>query len=239
MMGGLRAGWHGPPGVPVPNPSQGNHEMRSLNPQNYDTDKTKSMVRLYEEILAPIAASDVRLLELGVHRGGSLLMWKDYFAQGSIVGLDQHPVAIPQSERRIHVYQGLQQDYTLLDRIRLETAPDGFDVIIDDASHVAEYTRQSFWHLFRNHLKPGGWYCVEDWGTGYWDSWPDGSHYTGRNHLDGMVGFVKELIDDCGAADITFPERGITPGRSPEIEELRVVPSLAAARKMRTEFLTA
>jgi hypothetical protein len=209
--------------------------MRPLNPQNYDTDKSKYMIQLYEEILNPIAERDVRLLELGVYRGGSLLMWKDFFGQGKVVGLDCDPLEVFSDEPRIHVYKGLQQDFELLDRIRAETAPEGFDVIIDDASHVAEYTRPSFWHLFRKHLKPGGWYCIEDWGTGYWESWPDGRHYTGSNHTDGMVGFVKELIDDCGAGDITFPEFGIGPVRGPEIDELRVVRSLVAARKATPE----
>ncbi|HPT28191.1 MAG TPA: class I SAM-dependent methyltransferase [Bryobacteraceae bacterium] len=210
--------------------------MRSLNTSNYDTDKTIHMVRAYEEILSSLADQDVRLLELGIHHGGSLLMWRDYFERGQIAGLDALPVTVPDPTGRIHVYQGLQQDYRLLDRIRAEVAPDGFDVVIDDASHVAEFTRKSFWHLLRNHLKPGGWYFIEDWGTGYWKSWPDGKHYKGSNHLHGMVGFVKELIDECGAEDITFPERGITPRRTSEIEEIRVVPSIVVARKSRPAF---
>jgi hypothetical protein len=34
-----------------------------------------------------------------------------------------------------------------LDRIAGERAPDCFDIIIDDASHIAEFTKISFWHL--------------------------------------------------------------------------------------------
>lgn len=95
-------------------------------------------------------------------------------------------------------------------------------------------------------------YAIEDWGTGYWDSWPDGKRYrpprrpsaryrlasvllraieraTGRkvgarwemrlrrlsfykqrfpSHDYGMVGFVKELIDEAGMGDITHPRFG-------------------------------
>jgi hypothetical protein len=53
-------------------------------------------------------------------------------------------------------------------------APDGFDIIVDDASHIGEFTKQSFWYLFDNHLKPGGLYVIEDWCTGYFDGYPDG-----------------------------------------------------------------
>jgi hypothetical protein len=45
-------------------------------------------------------------------------------------------------------------------------APEGFDIIIDDASHIGELTKTAFWHLFDNHLKPNGLYAIEDWGTG-------------------------------------------------------------------------
>jgi SAM-dependent methyltransferase len=210
--------------------------MRSLNSKSYDTDKSKYMVPVYEELLAPLADQDIRLLELGIHRGGSLLMWRDYFERGQIAGLDFLPVSLDDPSGRLHIYQGEQQDPRLLDRIRAEVAPDGFDVIIDDASHEADFTRKSFWRLFRNHLKPGGWYFIEDWGTGYWKSWPDGRHYKGANHLHGMVGFVKELIDECGAGDITFPGLGIAPQREPEIAELRIVPALVAVRKPSADF---
>ena len=35
-----------------------------------------------------------------------------------------------------------------------KTAPEGFDIIIDDASHFGDLTKIAFWHLFDNHLKP-------------------------------------------------------------------------------------
>jgi len=54
-------------------------------------------------------------------------------------------------------------------------------VIIDDCSHIGELTRISFWHLFTNHLKPGGIYAIEDIGTSYMDkymgSFVDGEGY--------------------------------------------------------------
>lgn len=53
-------------------------------------------------------------------------------------------------------------------------APGGFDIIIDDSSHIGEFTKTAFWHLVDSHLKPGGIYAIEDWFTGYWDDWSDG-----------------------------------------------------------------
>jgi SAM-dependent methyltransferase len=244
----------------------------ALDASKYDTDKAAHThyLRNYEEYFRPLLGRDIRLLELGVLHGGSLLLWRDYFERGLVVGLDLNPVEIDDPTGRIRFYQGGQQDTALLDRLARECAPEGFDVIIDDCSHVGELARVSFWHLFEHHLKPGGLYVIEDWGTGYWDFWPDGVRYRPRpagsghspvrhrlsraatrlhnsalgrlplagrlasfakrtlqrglysSHDYGMVGFVKELIDELGMADITHPEFGLAPQRASRFREMRL-----------------
>ena len=193
---------------------------KRLDASGYDTDKAYYLP-VYEEHLAPFAGRGIKLLELGIAKGGSLLLWRDYFPNGTIVGLDRERVQLEDPTGRIHVYQGAQEDTELLDRIAREIAPEGFDIIIDDCSHQGELTRISFWHLFEHHLKPGGLFAIEDWGTGYWDGWTDGARYRPSkpvkgesrfpSHDYGMVGFIKELIDECGMRDITRPGRGVAP----------------------------
>ena len=146
----------------------------------YDTDKTAAYLACYDKHIGHLSERPMVLLELGVLRGGSLLLWRDRFPLGTIVGLDWHPVQVDDDTGRIHVYQGAQQDAALLDRISAERAPNGFDVVIDDASHIGRYTAASFWHLFDRHVKPGGNYVIEDWGTGYWSSWQDGRNFRGH-----------------------------------------------------------
>lgn len=149
------------------------------------------------------------------------------------------------------IYRGSQIDTVLLDKIALECAPDGFDIIVDDCAHIGELAKKSFWHLFTHHLKPGGIYAIEDWGTGYLGGYrnpyyPDGGFFdpteretflhwlankilksapvewqeTGRlqkllkryqytrrfkGHDYGLVGFVKQLVDEVGISDYTSP----------------------------------
>ena len=148
----------------------------------YDTDKASNGGYLadFENAFGSMREKPVAMLELGVFHGGSLQTWRDYFAAGPVVGLDLNPVEIPDPSGRIKTYAGSQSDLDLLDRIRRECAPDGFDVIIDDCSHLGSLTAASFWHLYPRHLKAGGIYVIEDWGTGYWDSWPDGRHASRR-----------------------------------------------------------
>ena len=231
-----------------------------------DTDKTQSLgyIENYECHFGHLRNMPVSLLELGVWHGGSLLMWQEYFSKGLVVGLDLLPNPLQQMPERVRFYQGSQDDRTLLDLVARECAPDGFDIIIDDASHVGTLTRASFRNLFEKHLKPGGFYVIEDWGTGYWNSWPDGMAYSmapekpadqfpgkirllerlarrlgwaNRSpathritdpdfaaHNFGMVGFVKELVDEVAWSDITFPDRGngSLPRRPSIIHEIKL-----------------
>jgi SAM-dependent methyltransferase len=171
--------------------------------RKYDTDRHPDVgFEPYDSIFERLRHADLSLLEIGVDHGGSLLLWRDYFPRGKIVGIDQVPVALEDAERRIRIYTGRQEDTEFLSHVAHESAPGGFDIIIDDASHVGGLTRMTFWHLFERHLKPGGIYAIEDWGTGYWSDWEDGNLLReGEPHQAGMVGFVKELVDEQARGD--------------------------------------
>lgn len=249
---------------------------KALEAANYDTDKADHLhyLRRYEDYFQPFVDEEVKLLELGVYKGGSLLLWRDFFARGVVVGLDLNPVDVPDETGRIRLYQGQQQDTALLDQIARENAPEGFDIIIDDCSHIGELTRISFWHLFDNHLKPGGLYVIEDWSASYWDEWFDGVAFAYspnlkfkakvfrlrsavaharrslpalnplwrtakrvlnrnqfRSHNYGLVGFIKELVDECGMADITREDRGTPPYRPSKFEEMTISAGQVFIRK--------
>lgn len=230
----------------------------------YDSDKIVSRyLERYDPILEPLIEKKIVLLELGVYKGGSLLLWRDYFPLGTIVGID---ISLPkgfQPTERIQVFEGSQADPGFLSHVADETAPDGFDIIIDDASHIGELTKIAFWHLFDNHLKPGGLYIIEDWGTGYWDGWPDGKSLDleaylparltqspfgqlwrkvarkmrlitpMRCHSYGMVGVVKQLIDEQGAADVTRKRSKGKSKRESKFENMIIMPSLVFIKKAR------
>jgi hypothetical protein len=151
---------------------------KRIDPTSINSELKESYrLQVYEECFEHMLDKEIRLLELGVYEGKSLQLWRDYFQEGIIVGLDSDPVSIDDPTGRIRVHVGYQQDVALLDRIAWQEAPAGFDVIIDDCSHIAEFTRISFWHLFVNHLKPGGVYAIEDINTGYIEDWVDGRTY--------------------------------------------------------------
>src|SRR5437660_10309843 len=164
--------------------------MRSkrLNLDAYETDKIRlGYLDVYDAITAPWIDKEIKLLEVGVYQGGSLKLWRDYFPRGTIVGIDRKLPQHFQRGERIQVFAGSQADKEFLSKVANETAPDGFDIIIDDASHIGELTRRSFWHLFDHHLKPGGLYAIEDWGTGYLDDFSDGKRFDPKASILGCV----------------------------------------------------
>ncbi len=195
--------------------SSTNMRSKQLNLSAYDTDKIKHhYLELYDPILSPWIDSELKLLEIGIHRGGSLKLWRDYFPHGRIVGID---LKLPKNffpGERVQVFEGSQADTGFLSEVAMKTAPEGFDLIIDDASHIGELTKTTFWHLFDRHLKPGGLYAIEDWGTGYLDDFPDGKKFDPKPsaldpfpcHSHGMVGSPNPVpaSEGPGKATITW-----------------------------------
>jgi hypothetical protein len=65
----------------------------------------------------------------------------------------------------------------------------GFDIIIDDGSHISEHVVKSFQVLFPR-LRPNGIYAVEDLQTAYWATWGGG-----LNSPKSSMAFFKKLAD--------------------------------------------
>jgi Methyltransferase domain len=100
--------------------------------------------------------------EVGVWRGESLRMWKAFFPDGTTVGVD-YDERSSWPPGTVQVVSD-QDDEALPARLA-EICPDGFDLIVDDASHEGDLTRKT-WELLWPLVRPGGRYVVEDWSEG-------------------------------------------------------------------------
>lgn len=235
---------------------------RELALERYDTDKEASgYLEQYDQIFDSLVGERLILLELGVDKGGSLKLWSEYFPYATIVGIDRELPGDLHGTERIHLFEGRQEDPAFLSRVSNETAPNGFDIIIDDASHIGELTKVAFWHLFDNHLKPGGLYVIEDWNTGYWDEWPDGRSmdleaqlkttpgkafllkvmrrfhikWPMKCHSYGMVGFVKQLVDEQAADNVTRKWRQGGATRHSRFDSMIIFPALVFIKKTESD----
>ncbi len=151
----------------------------------YGTDKSSNhhnYCHVYESYLKDWKDSKVALIELGVGgyefpgRGGEgLRMWKDYFKQGKIIGIDIHPKEGIINDRT-EFWQGSQTDKHLLKTIIERNNEAEIRIVIDDASHNNMLTIESFNIIFPL-LKSGDLYFVEDVHTSYWEN----AEYNGDN----------------------------------------------------------
>lgn len=163
----------------------------------YRTDKAggHSYTPLYQRHLGALRNRPVRLLEIGIGGydsatwgGASLRMWREFFRQGEIHGLDIEEKLI--DEPRIHVHRGDQSDQDFLHDLARRHGP--FDIIIDDGSHVNAHIRASFEALFVDHLTSDGFYIIEDMSTAYLAEYGGGPPGTAGTSIE----LVQRLIDD-------------------------------------------
>lgn len=147
---------------------------------------------IYERYLGSRRRDAVTLLEIGVWRGASLRMWRDYFPLGGIFGIDVNPDAASQAGPRIEIFVGDQADEELLARVVAQTGP--LDVVIDDGSHRVEQQMPTLAFLWP-HVKPGGIYVVEDTHTSYLESYGMGWRRPGST-ISELTGYVDDLHGD-------------------------------------------
>lgn len=143
---------------------------------------------IYEEKIRRYVGKEIRLLEIGVHKGGSLRMWRRYLGDDStIVGVDIDPACGIHDDPAggIHVRVGSQVDSDFMKSVVREFGP--FDVVIDDGSHLSSHMVETFGILFEDGLAGGGIYLVEDIHATYWDSYRDAGF--------AFSDFVRDLID--------------------------------------------
>jgi cephalosporin hydroxylase len=133
--------------------------------------KPEALLAFYDALL-PQVGPVRNVVELGIYRGGSLVLWHEALA-ATVVGVDSDPPAVtaPLIERyvtesgaSVHRLWGTDQASGDLARRVPEILGGPIDLIIDDASHLYLPTLRSFELLFPL-LRPGGTYVIEDWGA--------------------------------------------------------------------------
>jgi len=161
----------------------------------------------YQRYFQSIRHEKLNILEIGVggwdysdSGGESLRMWKAYFPNSRIVGVDLADKT-KFREHRIDIRQCDQTDSEALTRLSKEYG--GFDIIIDDGSHLNEHVRTTFQTLFPL-LNPNGFYSIEDTQTAYWPTWGGG-----LGNPQSSIEFFKSRID--GLNHVEYPVENYTP----------------------------
>lgn len=129
------------------------------------------------------AKKDLAILEIGGRRGDSALAWSKYFGPHAHIDMvtyggqnDAHKFENPTIDCKgegknncahIHTFYCDQSDAETLEKEVIAARPDGWDIVIDDGSHVPAHNVISFEAIWKN-VRPGGIYIVEDIETSYY-----------------------------------------------------------------------
>lgn len=128
------------------------------------TDKSSnghSYCQYYDFLLEHLRYKPINLLEIGIDKGASLLMWKDYFPHGIIHGIDirgGYEYLEELGGIKTHIVDQSKRGELVL---FAEQYPNYFDIIVCDGSHMADHDILTFETLFP-YLKSGGYYVLED-----------------------------------------------------------------------------
>lgn len=133
----------------------------------------------------------LKILEIGAKEGRSAAGWTKYFDDATVdmmtYGGAKNDLTFERMECKlgdcsnVTRFEGDQSDTDFLDTV-LKQRQGGWDIIIDDASHVPAHNIITFEHLWKN-VRPGGLYVVEDIETSYY---PKGRVY-GYDFEAGML----------------------------------------------------
>jgi len=127
----------------------------------YRTDKGRGhyYTEVYEYFFYPMKRKARKICEIGVATGASMKMFRDYFSGAVVYGIDIEDASQLDS-RTIKTFIADQSNRGQLKGF-IETYGSDFDLILDDGGHSMEQQQVSFGYLFR-HLRPGGYYIIED-----------------------------------------------------------------------------
>ena len=150
--------------------------------------KIDHFFEVYEPHLARYRNTPVRVLELGIFRGGSLELWRHYFGpEAQIVAVDIDMAAIESAPDDVTLHLGSTDDASFMESV-LADGP--FDICIDDASHRVEHQISAFEQIYPRMAERAVYIC-EDAFTSYWPNYGGGLGRPGT-----FIEYAKGLVDD-------------------------------------------
>lgn len=148
-----------------------------------------------------------KVLEFGVYQGGSVVFLDKLFHPKKLSAIELTQQAIPALDRyaqnsdgRVRIYYGTSQDDSEKIKTIIQQDFGGqVDFVVDDASHWYEYSKSTFRTVFP-HVKPGGYYFIEDWS---WSFQPDfQSPSNGWFNQNSLANLAIDLMEDMINSDV-------------------------------------
>jgi hypothetical protein len=164
---------------------------------------------------------------MGILHGGSVVLYDQIFQPEKLVAIEYADMPVAALDgyivnhartEKVRPYFGVNQaDRQKMERILNYEFPDrDIDLIVDDASHLYDETRQAF-NICFPYLKRGGLYDIEDWAWAHWpgDYWQKNNKYfKNRKALSNLLielfmltascpDFIKDIVVEPSAITVT------------------------------------
>jgi len=133
-------------------------ELSELS-KKYSTDKGTLhcyIDEVYGNIFPKRRYSSKKVLEIGVHTGGSIKLWRDYFVDAVIYGLDVSDCDSIKNQDRIVDIVGDAYGSDVISSL-----PSDFDIVIDDGPHSLE-SMEIFLKEYSKKINTNGVLIIED-----------------------------------------------------------------------------
>ena len=199
-------------------------ELAQIYASNKDSvvHKWHHYIPIYEKYFEKYRGREIRFLEIGVSKGGSLRMWREYLGPKAIIfGIDIDEDCLRFDGIHAEVRIGSQIDSEFLSSVVLEMG--GIDVVLDDGSHNMKHVTTSLKILFPR-LNKGGTYLIEDLHTAYWRGFSGG--YKSKDNFFRMI---PKLIDDMHTCYHSYGKK--SPLASDDISSIHVHDSIVVLEK--------
>ncbi|MDO5581309.1 MAG: class I SAM-dependent methyltransferase [Planctomycetia bacterium] len=147
---------------------------------------------VYDRYFSKFRDREILMVEVGVFKGGSLDLWKNYFGpKVKIIGVDIDPECKKFESDQIHIEIGSQEDRNFWKDFR-NRYPKA-DIFLDDGGHTMKQQIVTFEEMY-GHVANNGIYMCEDLHTSYW-----GDYQGGYRNPGSFIEYSKHFIDRMNA----------------------------------------
>jgi hypothetical protein len=131
----------------------------------HHTYKNVSYLDIYQRYMGNKRLNINVFVEIGVKDGASLRMWKEYFPNATIYGIDIDPRCKSFEEDRIEIIIGDQNNEPFLKSLQ-DKFKNNIDILLDDGSHITSHQIITYKYLYPC-VKNQGLFIIEDLANSY------------------------------------------------------------------------
>ena len=156
----------------------------------YRSVKHSGYFQVYEQIFRNFIDSKFTFVEVGIHNGGSLFMWREFFGKDArIIGIDLNPKAKQFEKYGFEIFIGDQSNKKFWSNFYNEVG--NIDILLDDGGHTYEQQIVSVVSSI-DFINNNGMIVVEDTHTSYFKKFGYPSKHT-------FINWAKKLIDNINS----------------------------------------